>query len=123
MNNYEALTKKQILNVFENNQNMILDTWINLFVEHEKKLSETDMLLNMFDCILVNYTNYLKGGDKKLYLNSIKGIVKKMDVYDISYNDLMISLTYFQESYISILLKNLENENVLHYVIEYTIKL
>ena len=112
MNNYEALTKKQILNVFENNQNMILDTWINLFVEHEKKLSETDMLLNMFDCILVNYTNYLKGGDKKLYLNSIKGIVKKMDVYDISYNDLMISLTYFQESYISILLKNLENENV-----------
>ena len=112
MNINETLTKNQILNVFENNKDLILNTWVNLLVENEKFFSEFDLGLNVCKCIFVNYINYLKNGDKQLCLKSIKKIVEIMNVNDISYNNFMISIPYFQESYISILLKNFKNEDV-----------
>jgi HD-GYP domain-containing protein (c-di-GMP phosphodiesterase class II) len=112
MNINETLTKKQILNVFENNKDLILNTWVNLLVENEKNFSGFDLGLNVCKCILVNYINCLKNGNKQLCLKSIKKIVEIMNVNDISYNNFMISIPYFQESYISILLKNLKNEDV-----------
>lgn len=115
MNNYEISTKKQILNLFENNKSLILDTWIKLFVKNEKnlaELSEFEGLLNVFKCILASYICYLKSENEKICLNCIKGTVEKMDINNISYNNFIISIPYFQESYIKILLKNLKHEDV-----------
>lgn len=112
MNNYETLTKKQILNVFENNKDLILNTWANLLAENEKNFSEFDELLNIFKCILANCIYYLENENRKLCLNCIQRTVEKMDVNDISYNNFMISIPYFQESYISILLRTLKNKDI-----------
>jgi len=112
MNNYETLTKKQILNIFENNKELILNNWANLIAENEKNFSEFDELLNIFKCILSNYIYYLKNENRKLCFSCIKRTVEKMDVNDISYNNFMISIPYFQESYISILLRNLKNKDI-----------
>ncbi|HEY5524993.1 MAG TPA: HD domain-containing phosphohydrolase [Clostridium sp.] len=112
MNNYETLIKNQILNVFEKNKDLIFNNWVNLFVENEKIQEEIDDLKNIFNSILVNYINYFKTGNKKLYLSSIMKIVREMDIKDISYNKCMIAISYFQESYISILLKNFKNDDI-----------
>lgn len=112
MNKYETLTKKQILNIFENNKDLILNTWTNLLAENEKNFSEFHELLNIFKCILGNYIYCLKNENKELCFKCIKRTVEKMDVNGVSYNDFMISIPYFQESYISILLKNLKNEDI-----------
>lgn len=112
MNNYETLTKNKILNLFENNKDLILNTWINLFIKNEKNLSEFDALKNVFKCIIASYICYLKSENEKICLNCIKGTIEKMDINNISYNNFITSIPYFQESYISLLLRNLKYEEI-----------
>lgn len=112
MDNYEVLTERRILNVFENNKDLILDAWTNSFVESKRNLNEFEALLNIFKHVLTNCIYYLKNGKRKISLSFIKKTVEIMDVNNISYNNFMTCLPYFQESYISILFKNLKNEEV-----------
>jgi Response regulator containing a CheY-like receiver domain and an HD-GYP domain len=112
MNNYETMIKKQILNIFRYNKDLIFNTWVNLFVENEKIQDEVDTLVNIFNTILVNYINYFDHENRKLYLSSIVKVAREMDINNISYNDFMIYMPYFQESYVSLLLRNLKNDDL-----------
>ncbi len=112
MNSYEILTRNQILNVFESNKDLIFNIWVNLFVKNEKVQDEPEELLKIFKSILVTYINYFKKENKKLDLSSIIKIVRKMDINDISYSNFLTFIPYFQESYISILLKNFKNDDI-----------
>lgn len=112
MNNYDTLIQNQIVNIFENNKDSIFNTWVKLVEENEKIQDKVDALISIFKNILANYINYFKNGNKKLYLSSIMKIVREMDINDIPYNNFMMSIPYFQESYISILLRNLKNDDI-----------
>lgn len=112
MNNYETITKRQILNIFKNNRDLIFNNWVNLFVENEKIQDDVDTLVSIFRTILVNYINYFDHENKKLYLSSIVKVAREMDINNISYSDFMVYIPYFQESYVSILLKDLKNDDL-----------
>ncbi|MDP4144047.1 MAG: HD domain-containing protein [Bacillota bacterium] len=113
MDNHDILmTKNKILNVFDNNKDSIFNTWINLFEKNEKIQHEVGSLINIFKNILENYIDYFKNENKNQYLSSIMNVVREMDINDVSYNDFMMYIPYFQESYTSVLMKNLKIEDI-----------
>jgi transposase len=75
-----------------------------MYVNNYETLTR-NLIFNIFKSILTNYINYFKNRNKKLYLSSLMKIVRDRDINDISYSSFMTSITYFQESYISILIK------------------
>jgi len=109
MINYESLSCRQILKIFQNNKKLIFNNWISL-VENNVKMQdnfESDSFIELFKNILDNYINYFKDGNIELYLSYNIKITEQMACNNISYRHFMEAIPYFQESYIGILVKNL----------------
>jgi HD-GYP domain-containing protein (c-di-GMP phosphodiesterase class II) len=112
MDSHKVFSKNQIWNILNNNKDLIFNTWIDLFLENEKIQYEINPLINIFKNLVHNYINYFNNENNKLYLSFISKLVREMDINDISYNDFITYIPYFQESYISILVKNLKEDQL-----------
>lgn len=106
--NYEKLLQKGLMEIYQNNKDLIFNNWISL-VEHNVKIQdkfELDGLIEVFKNILDNYINYLKYENIKLFSYYNMKIGKQMAYKNISYRNFMKAISYFQESYIGIIVGN-----------------
>jgi len=113
INNENSLFKK-IMKVFINNKDLILNNWISLVEDNVKMQDdyELDSFIELSKNILNNFINYLMNEDIEAYLNTNLEITKAMAYNNMSYRNFMDAIYYFQESYISILVKNLELNDI-----------
>jgi len=111
---YEKLLCKKLFEVFKNNKDLIFDNWISLIednVEIQEKI-ELDSFIEVFKNILDNYINYFKDGNIGSYLNSNMEIAKQMAFNNVSYRYFMKNISYFQESYIGVIVRSLAMNDI-----------
>jgi response regulator RpfG family c-di-GMP phosphodiesterase len=107
-----GIIRNQLLKLFEDNKDIILSKWLSLVTRDIKKQDnyELDCLVKIFKAIIENYINYYKDGNMKAYCISTMKIAEEIANNDIPYNNFIIALECFQESYTHLLIKKLDME-------------
>jgi len=105
--------------VFEHNREFIFKKWSSVIINNIKMKSdfELNLLLELFEDFIDNFMNYLKTLNIEAYrLYSLK-IARLMIDNRIPYRTFMQGISYFQDSYIEILVRNLEIDTICQYLI------
>jgi HD-GYP domain-containing protein (c-di-GMP phosphodiesterase class II) len=114
LGSYESLGQNELLELFQSNKSLIFNNWSSLVVGNIKiqDQNEFNALIKLFGDILENFISYFKDGDMESYEECMIKIAEEMAYNEVPYNIFIMAIPYFQESYIHVLIKNLEVKDI-----------
>jgi HD-GYP domain-containing protein (c-di-GMP phosphodiesterase class II) len=106
----EMIIGNRLLDIFEGNNHLIFNDWLSSVKYVIKKQDDNDLnaLTKLFKAIINNYIEYFKDGDMKSYCFSTMKVAEDIAFNDISYNNFLMAIECYQESYTHILIRNLD---------------
>jgi HD-GYP domain-containing protein (c-di-GMP phosphodiesterase class II) len=106
------IIRSQLSRLFEDNKNIIFSKWLGLVRQDIKKQDNYELksLVKIFKAIIENYINYYKDGNMKAYCISTMKVAEEIANNDIPFNNFIMALECFQESYTHMLIRNLDME-------------